>query len=77
MQVVVYIMLCGCNPFNPYGAASDARILAAIAAGKVPSLSLHTRRHRRRQGGKRCLRALNVRTFSLLVCSSDSAVPPA
>jgi calcium-dependent protein kinase len=35
LGVVVYIMLCGCNPFNPYGVASDAQILTSIAAGKV------------------------------------------
>jgi calcium-dependent protein kinase len=35
LGVVVYIMLCGCNPFNPYGVASDAQILSSIAAGKV------------------------------------------
>jgi len=35
LGVCIYIMLCGCNPFDPYGRASDAQILANIVKGKI------------------------------------------
>jgi len=35
LGVVVYVMLCGCNPFDPTAVATDSEILSNIANGKM------------------------------------------
>lgn len=35
LGVVMYVMLCGCNPFDPTAVASDSEILSSIANGKM------------------------------------------
>lgn len=35
LGVVSYIMLCGCNPFDPHGSATDSQILTSITKGAL------------------------------------------